>query len=144
MNQIDAEEWQAGWLLRHPSLFDIHSEVVLGVRLSSRNVDASYVQGYIELGEKFFNHPLDSQDYIYAHEIGHGIESTLGSDWREMAEELGIDLWDTSNLPLGTFNQDEAMAETLAVLMLEDPIGTELLHYRWPAWEKLGMTILYS
>ncbi len=81
------------------------------------------------------NHPADA-DFIFAHELGHYVSDKITMrEWYKKAAELGVDPWDTDNLPLSQFNAEEAFAETFAVIMMGDSIGLGHLqrHSGWIA-----------
>lgn len=135
-----AKEFAVGWIKRHSKWKALHSKIVKSTKYGrARGSElASYEQGSIVLKDKFFDllQQNDEQlaDHLYAHELGHGVESTLGKKWMDKAAELGIDVWDTNNLPLGQFNMDEAFAETAAVVIMNDSHGMSLLKNKWPSW----------
>jgi len=141
--QTKAASFSSAWLGRHPDMQRLHDALVTSVEdgKARASEEASYEQGKIVLKPKFYEmadkYGQQTADYLYAHELAHGIESTV-PEWRDQATTLGIDVWDVSALPLGQFNMDEAFAESAATVITKDPDGMRLLDERWPAWRKLA------
>jgi hypothetical protein len=93
----------------------------------------------IWLFPKFSELPSETQDFVFAHEIGHYVQSEYGgTKFLGAAQSLGIDPWDTSDLPYGQFNQDEAFADCFAAYHLE----RAELKRRYPQWESLVEAVL--
>lgn len=139
-----ATSFQEGFLARHRHLEPLFHTVVKGtVAGSARGTEAaSFERGKVVLKPEFFAHRerygVPAADWVYAHELGHAIESHIGlADWTRKAAELGIDVWDASALPHGQTKMDEAFAETFAVLAMRDSDGMRMLVRRWPAWADL-------
>jgi len=139
-----AEDFQEGFLSRHPNLAPLFPAVVNGtVSGPARGTEvASFERGRIVLKPEFFDtlyrDGAPAADWVYAHELGHAVESHVGlGDWTRKAAELGIDVWDASALPHGQVKMDEAFAETFAVMAMRDADGMRMLDRRWPAWADL-------
>jgi hypothetical protein len=137
-----AQEFVEGWLKRHSKWKGVHKKVVKSTLYGpARGTElAQYQSGGIVLKPGFFEtidkYGQKNGDALYAHEIGHGVESNLSSKWQAKAKELGIDVWG-DDLPLGQFNMDEAFAETAAVIIMKDSRGLGLLKKLWPGWLEL-------
>jgi DNA topoisomerase IB len=64
---------------------------------------------------KFWNLPPRTQDFVFAHELGHYVLSKRGlANLIQDAARAGVDLWDPSNLPFGQLNMEEAFADAFA------------------------------
>jgi hypothetical protein len=86
----------------------------------------------IQLYPKFWKLDDQTRDFVFAHEIGHWQLSEYGlTKLISDLNELGVDPWDSSNLPFGQGNMDEAFADCFATFFL-DPAE---LKRRYPAWE---------
>jgi hypothetical protein len=93
----------------------------------------------IQLFPKFWKLDPKTRDFVFAHEIGHYVQSEYGgTKFLEAAQSLGIDPWDTPNLPYGQFNQDEAFADCFAAYHLE----RAELRSRYPQWESLVEAVM--
>lgn len=84
---------------------------------------------------KFWHLDAQTRDFVFAHELGHHFqgEHLSGTKFLDACAKQGIDPWDTSALPFGQGNQDEAFADSFATYFLGH---SELLH-RYPKWEAL-------
>jgi hypothetical protein len=88
----------------------------------------------IWLFPKFWNLDRTTQDWVFTHEIGHWILSDFGlAQLIKIAEDYGVDPWDSGSLPYGQHNAEEAFADCFAAAMLEAPE----LKRRYPEWEKI-------
>lgn len=86
----------------------------------------------IHLYPKFWHLDAKTRDFVFAHEIGHYVLSEHGlSRLIETLGKHGIDPWDSSSLPYGQGNMDEAFADCFAAYFLDH--GE--LKQRYPAWE---------
>lgn len=139
-----ATDFQDAFLSRQPHLDPLFRAVVKGtVAAHARGTEvASFERGRIVLKPEFFAHMerygVPAADWVYAHELGHAVESHIGlAEWTRKAAEMGIDVWDASALPHGQVKMDEAFAETFAVLAMRDADGMRMLARRWPAWAEL-------
>ena len=82
---------------------------------------------------KFWKHPKNIQDFIVAHEIGHWVLEQYGTaNAIKQAYALGVDPWDTLNLPFGQFNMDEAFADCFASYHRDKEVKR-----RYPEWARL-------
>ncbi len=87
---------------------------------------------------KFWKLDRTTRDFVFAHELGHYALSEYGlSKFTTLAETLGVDLWNTSSLPFGQHNMDEAFADSFASFHLEP--GE--LKRRYPSWETLVLAV---
>jgi hypothetical protein len=100
---------------------------------SSGHGEAQQHGDEIWLFPKFWEHDEKLRDWIMTHEIGHYCLTNNNTKARAKAEQLGIDPWDTPNLPYGQFNFDEAFADCFAAYYLE----RQELQTRYPAWLRL-------
>lgn len=88
----------------------------------------------VHLFPKFWELDAKTRDFVFAHELGHWVSSKVSySTVLRIAQDHGVDLWDTSALPFGQFNGEEAFAEVFAVYHLNP---AELLK-RYPVWGKI-------
>jgi hypothetical protein len=87
---------------------------------------------------KFWSHDAKLRDWIFTHEIGHYVLAQNNAKARAAADRLGIDPWDTPNLPYGQFNFDEAWADCFAAYYLE----RQELKGRYPKWFELVEAVL--
>lgn len=80
---------------------------------------------------KFWDLSQDLQDFVFAHELGHYAKSLKNpTELMDLAQQLGVDVWDTSSLPYGQFNQEEAFADSFAAYYL----NPSELKSRYPKW----------
>lgn len=86
----------------------------------------------IQLFPKFWLLDAKTKDFVFAHEIGHYVlgQHSLVKLIEDLAH-LKVDAWDTSKLPYGQTNMDEAFADCFAAYHLEH----EELKRRYPEWE---------
>ena len=100
---------------------------------TSRTNEASFTTKGVEVYPKFWTLDAKIQDWVLTHEIGHSVEDAVGlSGLIKAAEDLGIDPWDTGNLPFGQFNMNEAFAESFASYHIDGDVQR-----RYPLWAKL-------
>ena len=135
------EEYSNGFARRWPKARKALKK--LGLRLvydGHLSGEGQYRSGEILIGSKFFKLSDEAaQDHVLWHELGHAVSDKAGFPaWVAKAPEFGVDVWDTTALPLGNFNSEEAMAETLAVLFQEDRVGMGHLRKRFPGWIDLA------
>jgi hypothetical protein len=85
----------------------------------------------IHLYPKFWALDPKTRDFVFTHEIGHYVLSEYGlPKLIATLNKEGVDAWDSSSLPFGQGNMDEAFADSFASYFL-DP-GE--LKRRYPAW----------
>ena len=83
---------------------------------------------------KFWKLARKIRDFVLAHEIGHFVQGRYGpTEFLQLGTELGIDLWDTSSLPFGQHNMDEAFADSFASYYL----APGELKSRYPEWKAM-------
>lgn len=127
--------WVRGFFSRHPSLGRYSRLPVVHVDQPnrSRHPEASWTSRGIELYPKFRALSPDSQDFVFAHEIGHAVLEKW--DYRKFmaaAEAAGIDPWDTPSLPFAQHNFDEAFADSFASYHLDQDVQR-----RYPGWAQI-------
>jgi len=89
--------------------------------------------GKINLYPKFWRLDAGAQAFAFAHEIGHWVHSEIGlSKMISIASDLGIDMWDSPNLPYGQNNMQEAFADTFSSYFTDGEVKR-----RYPAWATL-------
>jgi hypothetical protein len=83
---------------------------------------------------KFWKLDKKTQEFVFAHELGHYALSNYGlSAFVKLAEANGIDVWDVPSLPFGQFNMEEAFADAFATYFLGGPE----LDNRYPKWTSI-------
>jgi hypothetical protein len=132
-----AESFAAAFFAKHPHLQRFAPRRVLDKAAggSGSHPEARQSGNEIWLFPKFWHLDDKMRDFVFAHELGHYTQSeTLpGSKFIDACKELDIDPWDTSSLPFGQGNMDEAFADSFATYFLDH--GD--LHHRYPKWETL-------
>lgn len=125
----------SGFFQRHPKLRKYKGIKVQagGQGGRSGHGQASVQQGNIFLHAPFWDLTLDVQDFVFAHEIGHWILDAFGlGDFIREAEALGVDPWDTPNLPFAQHNMHEAFADSFASYFTDRDVQR-----RYPEWAAL-------
>lgn len=127
----------APYFNRNPRLAPFRSiPVVRSEGTGSRHPEAEVAGGKIHLYPKFDKLAPAVQDFVFAHEVGHAVLDEKGlTALVPDAEALGIDVWDTDNLPFGQNNMHEAFADAFASYHTDREVVT-----RYPAWAKLVET----
>ena len=76
---------------------------------------------------------------VVTHEIGHWVQSNnaFGSAFMDAARSVGVDPWDTLNLPFGQFNMDEAFADSFASYYTDGDVKR-----RYPKWTQLVEAVI--
>jgi len=133
------EEFLKGFFRRHPALkAHAPSKVVAKSGGSGAHGEARQHGSEIHLFPKFWELSPDTQDFVFAHEIGHFILSEFGlSKAIDVCKSLDIDPWDSDKLPFGQFNQDEAFADSFASYFLDGDVKR-----RYPPWASLVEVVL--
>jgi len=129
--------WMDGFFRRHPKLSKYRRQIRFRERDSGGSAGHGEAQQHgdeVWVFPKFWGHPLGVQDFVMAHEIGHWVKSThaFGSDFMDAARSVGVDPWDTLNLPFGQFNMEEAFADSFASYYTDGDVKR-----RYPAWTQL-------
>jgi len=130
----DAASFTKGFFKRHPKLKRYAPSKVVDKTSGGggSHPEARQTGQEIQLYPKFWKLDPKTRDFVFAHEIGHWQLSEYGlAKLIASLGELGVDPWDSSNLPFGQFNMDEAFADCFATYFL-DPSE---LKSRYPAWE---------
>lgn len=131
--EIDLQTWLKRYFSRHPGLRKYSVLPFIKVDNTSRTNEASFTTRGVEIYPKFWTLPRAIQDWVLTHEIGHSVEDAVGlSGLIQEASALGIDPWDSSNLPFGQFKMDEAFAESFASYHIDGDVKT-----RYPQWATL-------
>lgn len=129
-------EFAESFFKRHPSLRK-HAGIKVKDKASGgggTHGEARQDGSEIWLFPKFWKLGARERDFVFAHEIGHWVLSDYGLRKAiENASKLGLDLWDSPNLPYGQFNMDEAFADCFAAYHLD----RAELKQRYPLWESL-------
>lgn len=136
---MDASEFTEGFYKRHPSLRRFAPKKVIDKDGGSGSHPEARQSGNdIWLFPKFYKLDSKTQDFVFAHELGHYTLSRHGlSVLVKLAGELGVDLWDQGSLPFGQFNMEEAFADAFASHFLTP----SELRSRYPAWVSLVQTL---
>lgn len=126
--------WVREFFRRHPKLAR-YSKVkvnrVLEATGSAGHPEATVQRGIIHLYPKFWALDTEIKDFVFAHEIGHVVESNF--DLIHAAEALGVDVWrDREPLPFGQHNMAEAFADSFASYFLDGDVQR-----RHPDWASL-------
>jgi hypothetical protein len=125
-----------GFFSRYPNLSEYQGRIRFREREqggSSSHGEARQHGGEIWLFPKFWTHGRETQDFILAHEIGHWVKSEFrGRNFIALAEEFGIDPWDTATLPFAQFNMDEAFADAFGSYHTDGDVK-----HRYPSWARL-------
>jgi hypothetical protein len=133
----DAEQFLEGFLRRHPVMRTLVPKRVRNKMPTSshHHPEASQEGLEIWLFPKFWALDKSTRDFVMAHEIGHFVLSERGGLIKLVptGADLGLDLWDTSSLPFGQENMEEAFADSFATYYL----ARQELARRYPLWVKL-------
>lgn len=87
---------------------------------------------------KFWNLDSGTKDFVFTHELGHLFLSNFGlSKFITLLQKEGIDPWDSSSLPFGQHNMDEAFADCFASYFLDNDVSK-----RYPKWGDILKSIL--
>ena len=125
-----------GFFRRHPKLTPYRKAIRFRARDkggSSGHGEAQQHGDEVWLFPKFWGHDPQVQDFVLAHEIGHWVKSEFGGrEFLTLANALGIDPWDSSALPFGQFNMDEAFADCFASYYTDGDAQR-----RYPEWARL-------
>lgn len=130
----ETKAWVKGFYRRHPK-FNRYSGIkvnrVLDVTGPGGHPEASVQRGIIHLYPKFWVLDPDIKDFVFAHEIGHVVESHFSLV--TAADAVGADLWgDREPLPFGQSNMDEAFADSFASYFMDGDVQR-----RYPGWARL-------
>ena len=138
---IDATEWAETFFHRHTSLRKYATLKVLDKASGGTGPHGEARQhgNEVWLFPKFWKLNFETRDFVFAHEIGHfalsayGLQKAIG-----VAQDLGVDPWDSSSLPFGQFNMDEAFADCFASYHLD----RSDLKSKAPAWVPIVEAVL--
>ena len=131
----DTLKWVKGFFSRHPKLRRFAGIPVVHVEEPNRrrHPEASYTSKGIELYPKFRQLSAGVQDFVFAHEIGHAVLEKWGNrKFMSAAAAVGVDPWDTPNLPFAQHNFDEAFADSFASYHVDGDVQR-----RYPEWSSL-------
>lgn len=137
----DPAKFVAGFYRRHPKVKQFAPRVVSKTSGEARShPEARQHADEIWLFPKFWDLDDQVRDWVFMHELGHYAQGRLasGTKFLDVAARHGIDPWDTSALPYGQFNMDEAFADSFAARFLEPAE----LRRRYPNWAALLDAIL--
>jgi 8-oxo-dGTP pyrophosphatase MutT (NUDIX family) len=99
--------------------------------------EAELVHGQVKVYPKLFSGVSGDlpKIHVLVHEIGHFALSELGwiTALSDVAQKVGVDVWETPKLPYGVYNSDEAFAECFAAYYTD---RSHLLTHH-PAWAKI-------
>jgi len=128
-----AEEFAADFFKRYPKLLKFSPRRVIDAKASGGQ-EARQQGDDVLVFPKFWSLPLSVRDFVFAHEIGHLVQSknAPGIKFVELAERRGIDPWNVDTLPFGQFVMDEAFADAFASKHLDG-----VVQRRYPAWARL-------
>lgn len=134
MPKETAPEFAADFFKRHPKLQRFAPAKVVDKQGtgSGAHPEARQSGNEVHLFPKFWALDASTRDAVFTHELGHYALSKYGL--AKLIEELakhGIDAWDSSNLPFGQPNMDEAFAESFSTYHHH----RSELHARYPGWE---------
>jgi len=126
-----------GFFRRHPKLSKYRRLIRFRDReqgSSSGHGEARQHGDEVWVFPKFWTHQQGVQDFVLAHEIGHWVKSNnaFGSAFMDAARSVGVDPWDTPNLPFGQFNMEEAFADSFASYYTDGDVKR-----RYPEWTRL-------
>lgn len=131
-----------GFFRRHPKLSKYRRLIRFRGReqgSSSGHGEARQHGDEVWVFPKFWTHQQGVQDFVLAHEIGHWVKSNnaFGSAFMDAARSVGVDPWDTPNLPFGQFNMDEAFADSFASYYTDGDVKR-----RYPEWARLVEVVI--
>ena len=131
-----------GFFRRHPKLSKYRRLIRFREReqgSSSGHGEARQHGDEVWVFPKFWTHQQGVQDFVLAHEIGHWVKSNnaFGSAFMDAARSVGVDPWDTLNLPFGQFNADEAFADSFASYYTDGDVKR-----RYPEWTRLVEAVI--
>jgi hypothetical protein len=132
----DVTAWTDTFFRRHPRL----KPYMRGLRRVRESTGGSGSHGEarqtgddILLFPKFWALNPQTQDFVFAHELGHWVLTSRGGtrSLLEKASRDGVDLWDLDNLPFGQFNMEEGFADSFASYFIDGDVQR-----RYPLWTK--------
>lgn len=137
MPQETATEFAAGFFKRHSGLHKFAPSKVVDKASGGGGAhpEARQAGNEIQLFPKFWQLDPATRDFVFAHELGHYVQGQKlsGKAFLDACEKHGIDPWDSSKLPFGQFNMDEAFADSFATYHL----NRSELKSRYPQWDAL-------
>lgn len=131
---MPAAEFTVEFFKRHSVLHRFAPKKIIAVEKAGAGAhpEARQIGEEIQLYPKFWALDGQTRDFVFAHEIGHYVLSRHGlSKLIEALNKQGVDPWDTSALPFGQGNMDEAFADSFATYFLD---RSELKN-RYPQWD---------
>jgi len=139
LREVNLETWLKKYFTRHSALRKYSRVRITKIDHpgAGSHPEARYTSKGIELYPKFWELPSVVQDFVLTHEFGHHVESEAGlSNLIESAEALGINPWETSTLPFGQHNMEEAFADSFASYHTDGDVK-----HRYPLWTALVETL---
>lgn len=126
-----AEQFAEQFFRRHPQLRRIAPRRVLDkVGGSGSHPEARQSGNEVWLFPKFWQLDPKTQDFVFAHEVGHYVLAEYGlTNLIEVLSLAGVDPWDVGSLPFGQGNMDEAFADSFASLVTDKDVER-----RYPEW----------
>ncbi len=134
-----AGEFAADFFKRHSALHKFAPSKVVDKASGGGGAhpEARQAGNEIQLYPKFWHLDPKTRDFVFAHELGHYALSSYGL--AKLIDHLGkhgVDPWDSSKLPFGQHNMDEAFADAFATYFFD----RSELKARYPEWE----TVVHS
>jgi len=138
--QETAAEFATGFFKRHPHLRGFAPRKVLDKSGGGGSHPEARQSGDdVQLFPKFWKLDGGTRDFVFTHELGHLTLSKHGlAKVIKALEAAGVDPWDSSNLPFGQANMDEAFADSFATYFL----NRSELKQRYPEWDSVLHTVI--
>ena len=124
--KLSPDDWVDRFYNQHPKLKKWRPEV----ELREGSGEARQQGAAIFLFPKFWKLPPTTKNFVFTHEIGHFVLRGRYPELLKVAQDRGVDVWDTSSLPYSQFNGEEAFADCFASYILTP----QELHDRYPQW----------
>jgi hypothetical protein len=125
-----ARTYADAFFRRHPKLREFAPEKIID-GAGGYSGEARQHLDEIQLYSKFWRLDADVREFVFTHEIGHYVLSLYGlANLITDLEDQGIDPWNSSSLPFGQYNMDEAFADSFATYFL----NRSELKARYPKW----------
>jgi len=101
----DPLDFQGEFMAKYPAAKPLLKLIKGTRRGKARGAEtASYEGGYVILKDDFYEkaekYGREWAESVYAHELGHVVETEASRDIPTMAEAVGIDVWDRKQLPV--------------------------------------------
>lgn len=128
-------EFVSRFFTRHPELERLAPARIsasVATRYGTHPAGYDELRGEIQFFPAFWRLDAKTQNFVFAHEIGHHVSEKLGRAWlRKRLRDHGVQLEEMRVFPFEQPNATEAFADCFATYFL----CPSELRGRYPAWE---------